>query len=512
MAPRTTALFILMPLRGFSSADMRHIDAARPMFTAAARERLPAPGRAPVMRVVHAIDDTGPKLVEIGAEEIAALRVSDPGVKAMPLVRYELMRLPRLEVESRVRPARAAAAGTRFTLRCVDAATGGPVPGVQVAAFTDFAQRRGDGGITDARGEVHLGFGPSPVTLEVLVAYGPSGHWGFGQRGVTLRSGAALPIAPVDLAVPDFVAHLYDRLPPDGGEGVTVGVIDTGVDDTHRDLHVAGGEAFVISEEDAGGPGPAERHGDHGTHVAGIIASTGGLGGVAPGKRGIAPRVRLMSYRVFPNRGEGADNYDIIRAIDRGVKDGCDLLNLSLGSPVADEAVHAAIQDAFDRGTVCVVAAGNDHRSPVAYPAAWDVAVGVSSLGRVGTYPPTSSEVLDEVAPYSPRDPAVYVSAFSNVGPPIDVCGPGGGIVSTLPGDRYGVMSGTSMACPAVTGVLASLLSSTPEVRDLPRDRARSVAIVGLITAHAQPLGFIQPLEGVGLMQGKPVPAAGRAG
>jgi subtilisin len=176
------------------------------------------------------------------------------------------------------------------------------------------------------------------------------------------------------------------------------------------------------------------------------------------------------------------------------------LLNLSLETSTADEAVHSAIKDAFDKGTVCLVAAGNGGRHAVAYPAAWDIAVAVSSLGMKGTYPSTSSEVLDEVAPYAKTNRKIYVSAFSNTGPQMDVAGPGEGIVSTLPNGEYGVMSGTSMACPAVTGVLASMLSASPAVLNMARDRNRSTAIVGLLTGAAKTLGFIQPLEGVGLI------------
>ncbi len=504
-----TARFILMPVRGFTSEDMTRVNAVSPALVAAANLRLSALStgaggpRKTVMKVLHSIDEDGPKLVEMGSSDIAALRVSDPGVRAMPLVTYELMRMPVLTVESKVTVA-AAGLATGIQLTFLDAKTKKPVPGISVVAFTDFVNRVGAGGTTTAKGTVSLALGASSVKLEVLVAYGPVGYWGLGKKSFTLKSGTAFEIQPVDLSVPDYVATLYGARSPDGGEGVKVGIIDSGVDATHPDLKVAGGAAFVIAESDVGGPGPAKVKGEHGTHVAGIIASNGSSPPTSPrtmpGKRGIAPKTTLMSYRVFPNSGKGADNYDIIRAIDRGVKDGCDLLNLSLGSDFADEAVHAAMKDAFDKGTLCIVAAGNDYRQPVSYPAAWDVAVAVSSLGKKGTYPKGSNEILDEVAPYAKTDASVYVSAFSNVGPPIDIAGPGEGIVSTLPGGAYGVMSGTSMACPAVTGVLASILSATPSVRDMPRDRERSVAMMGLITAAAKPLGFIQPLEGVGLI------------
>jgi subtilisin len=439
----------------------------------------------------------------MGPEEVAALKVSDPGVRAFPVVKYHLARMPRLKIESKLKKA-AGAKALNLSIRFVDSQTKAPIRGVQVAAFTDFENRSGAGGTSSANGRVSLDLGAMSVKLDVLVAYGPPGYWGLGRRAITLKTGAVFEIEPVNLATPDFAASLYGGYSADAGDGVVVGVIDTGIDGKHPDLTVDGGAAFVTDEGDAGGWGPATSEGEHGTHVAGIIASTGSTPPHAPktvpGKRGVAPKVALRSYRVFPNSGEGADNYDIIRAIDQGVRDGCDLLNLSLGSEVPDEAVHVAIKDAFDRGTVCVVATGNDGRQPVSYPAAWDTAVAVTSCAKKGTYPIGSNEVLDEVPPYAKTDPNIYISVFSNVGPPVDVTGPGGGIVSTLPGGQYGVMSGTSMACPAVTGVLAALISADPAVMKMPRSRDRSVAILGLLTKDAKPLGFIPPMEGVGLL------------
>ncbi|HEY1128326.1 MAG TPA: S8 family serine peptidase [Roseateles sp.] len=488
---------------------MKNVDERGAVFAAAATNRLAVmstagQARKPVMKVVHSIEANGPKLVEMGPEEIAALRVSDPGVKALPVVEYELMRMPRLEVVTKAAASAALALATKLQVTFVDAKTKKAVKGVTVVAFTNFAKREGASGTTNSKGVVTLGFPGTSVKLDLLVAYSPAGYWGYGKRKFTLKTGSTLAVEPVNLALPDFAAALYGNRPVNAGQGVKVGVIDTGVDGAHPDLVVAGGAAFVVDEGDAGGSGPAAKDGDHGTHVAGIIASRGAPhpddAHHAPGKRGIAPQVTLMSYRVFPNAGGGASNYDIIRAIDQGVKDGCDLLNLSLGSQVPDDTVHAAMKDAFDQGTVCVVAAGNDERKPVSYPAAWDVAVAVSSLGKKGTYPATSNEILDEVPPFAKSDPKIYVSAFSNVGPAIDVCGPGEGIVSTLPGGKYGVMSGTSMACPAVTGVTAALLSANTPVLNMARNRDRSIAIMGLITGSAKTLGFIQPMEGVGLI------------
>ena len=92
-----------------------------------------------------------------------------------------------------------------------------------------------------------------------------------------------------------------------------------------------------------------------------------------------------------------------------------------------------------------------------------------------------------------------FIADFSNVGPQVDVTGPGVGIVSTIPPNDYGVMDGTSMACPAITGVAARLLSSDGQTLKMARDGSRSDAMAKLLLAAAKSLGFPPDLEGRGL-------------
>jgi subtilisin len=98
--------------------------------------------------------------------------------------------------------------------------------------------------------------------------------------------------------------------------------------------------------------------------------------------------VTLRSYRVFGKNSQGASNYSILKAIDRAVADGCDLINMSLGGAAGDEATLTAIEDAHAQGAVVIAAAGNDGRGPVGFPAAHSQAVAVSALGRKGTFQP----------------------------------------------------------------------------------------------------------------------------
>lgn len=503
--------YVLLPVRGMRSpelAALQHSVQPAPLavarsapaaarVSAAVAALLPAattPMATP--QILHSTHDDGPKLAALTDEEVLALKASAPGVRVLPLVLYELARRPLLQLDPALQP-KQAGLQLALTLQIVRAGSSEPVAGAHVIAFTAFEQRAGAEGRSDAGGMVKLGL-QAPATVEILVIYGPHGYWGLYRAQLTLKKGDVFGLEAIDLSADDYLAQLYGGYAPLAGEGVKVGVIDTGVDGSHPGLELAGGAAFVVAENDAGGPGPAALDGDHGTHVAGIIA---GRGSAPSGKRGVAPGAALMSYRVFPNAGGGASNYDIIRAIDRAVADGCDLLNFSLGGSERDEAVREAIKDAFDQGVLCFAATGNDGRGPVNYPARWPDAVAVSAIGRRGSFPDDSSEALDVMQPWSPQDEQVFVAGFSNVGPEVDLTGPGVGIVSTVPGDAYGVMSGTSMACPAIVGAAAALLAKHPDVLAMPRNGERSLAMLKLVNGSAASLGFSREFEGLGLLR-----------
>jgi subtilisin len=232
----------------------------------------------------------------------------------------------------------------------------------------------------------------------------------------------------------------------------------------------------------------------HGTHVGGIIAARG----TPPaGVRGIAPGVALRSYRVFGKGSGQASNYAIIKAIDAAVDDGCDLVNMSLGGGGPDEATRAAIEDARMRGTLVIVAAGNDSRSPVSFPASDALALAVSAMGRTGTFPADAPE-SEYIAPPRGKDRKNFLAAFTNVGPEIDLVGPGVAIVSTVPGGHV-AMSGTSMACPAVTGAAARTLAVCHDILGMPRGRERSDAMARTLLGAASPLGFGAVNEGQGM-------------
>jgi subtilisin len=217
--------------------------------------------------------------------------------------------------------------------------------------------------------------------------------------------------------------------------------------------------------------------------------------------RGVAPGATLRAYRVFPDVGGPASNFDIAKAIDTAVSDRCDIINMSLGGGPKDPLTQAAIDRALAAGTVVVAAAGNDGRKPVAFPAAQTECVAVSAMGRVGSFPKDAIGTSEVMAPKGNPLTKDFIAAFSNVGTEIDIVGPGVEIVSTFPGKGHGSMSGTSMACPAVAGFAAHLLSANPTVlQKVGANRSR--ALKDLLYGSCKSQGFGRNFEGFGL----PVP------
>ena len=224
------------------------------------------------------------------------------------------------------------------------------------------------------------------------------------------------------------------------GQGVKVGIIDTGVASGHPDLHVPGGADFtwsptgLIYYEDVMG---------HGTHVAGIIgARRNGIGVV-----GVAPEAELYSLQCFNLFGQAAVS-SIINCIQWAIDHQLDILNMSFGGPQNSPALKEACQRAYDSGILLVAAAGNSGRGEdtVSYPAKFDTVIAVSA-----------TDENDRIADFSSRGPAVEVAA------------PGVNILSTITYPMYyelsyDYLSGTSMACPQVVGMAALIKSANPGI------------------------------------------------
>lgn len=222
---------------------------------------------------------------------------------------------------------------------------------------------------------------------------------------------------------------------------VVVAVIDTGLDTKHPAF-----EGRIVKPFNAiDGSSDVEDHQGHGTHCAGIIA---GAENDAQNAGGVAPQVKIMPIKASDDGAftSAAMAKGIRYAVDNGAK----VISLSVGGPMFQPSVHQALAYAKKKGVLVVVAAGNDGKDKVSYPGAYDevLAIGSSKDGKR--------------------------SFFSNGGDHLDLSAPGEKINSTVPGQTYGVKSGTSMATPYVAGEAALVIAEHPDwTVDQVRDHMR---------------------------------------
>ncbi len=224
--------------------------------------------------------------------------------------------------------------------------------------------------------------------------------------------------------------HVSDTQDLASGRGVTVAVINSGVDTGHPDLKQAN---IAFYDAIDGGVKDPDRHG---TAIAGIIAGRGDVNGVAPG-------VKMLAVRAFaPDRlglPPSTSSMALSRAIDTGFARGARVFNMSFAGP-RDPLVLSLIDAAYDKGAVFIAAAGNaGPTAPPAYPAAYDRVIGITAT--------------DE-------DDGIYTMA--NRGAYISIAAPGVDILAPVTGNALDYMSGTSFAAAHISGVVALLLERNP--------------------------------------------------
>ena len=255
---------------------------------------------------MDSLHENGPKLVEMSPEAELSLRLSVPGLKIVPEVFYR-RQWERFKIHQRIpvpaarkaarksrrtmKAAKAAVARSSLTVSVTDA-SGTPIKGAEIVAFTDFAARQGANGKTGPSGHTTLQGLSVNRRLERVYVYAPAGFWGFYKRNTTGSKISQIKLTRIDVRDPSLLlTQIYGSLPANAGNGVTVGIIDSGVDGTYPDLSNVSGGLNCVSDEVRANPAaaqdwrPAKKDGEHGTHVAGIVGGWGTASGFAVSHR-----------------------------------------------------------------------------------------------------------------------------------------------------------------------------------------------------------------------------------
>lgn len=209
------------------------------------------------------------------------------------------------------------------------------------------------------------------------------------------------------------------------GKGVKVAVLDTGCAILHPDLknQIEDSADFTNSKV-----GPGDTNG-HGTHCCGVIAAERNDVGVV----GVAHNSKLLVGKVLNDYGVGSPE-SIAKGIMWAVEKKADIISMSFGAPVDDPKIRKAVKYAHGKGVILVAAAGNEGPGP-------------QTVGYPGRYP----EVISVAAVDFNR----RIAKFSSRGSEVDIAAPGVDILSTYPPKNFAKLSGTSMAAPFVSGVIA---------------------------------------------------------
>jgi|GEM_PF-2895769 len=313
---------------------------------------------------------------------------------------------------------------------------------------------------------------PAPTTLEPVPYYGNARDWGVNY-----------------VNAPEAWNAGYT------GEGITVAVIDTGFQLDHVDLR----DSYWVNSEEIAGDGidndrngyvddrfgwdfagddanPTSRSTTHGTHVAGVVTANRNSTGVT----GVAYAAQVMPIQVLGDDGAGS-TYDVAQGIRYAVDNGADIINLSLGG-TNSPTIYNALRYAERNDVLVVAASGNESAATTAYPARHSATLpNVISVGAHGNN--------NRRGTFSNQ-----VGASNSV----QIDAPGVSIYSTVTGNRYSFLSGTSMASPYVAGVAALTLSANP---DLTAAELRQALAQGATTQiiNSDSLGAVNAVNSIAL-------------
>ena len=234
----------------------------------------------------------------------------------------------------------------------------------------------------------------------------------------------------------------------EAADKVKVALIDSGVSFSNE-VEVA--ESVDFTDDSPTNPLFVDESG-HGSAIAGVICANDDGVGV----RGVNPNVELYSAKVL-NAGNKAKLSNIIKGIYWAIENNVDIINMSFGTSVNSEAMHAAVKQAYNHDILMIAAAGNTEHDSVMYPAAYNEVIAVGSTDETGS-----------------------LAEITSIGAELELLAPGEKIDANGFMDIPVTVSGTSLACGLVTGVASLLMQkdmskSSSFVRELLNCSAKTV-------------------------------------